>query len=327
MLLPVGVLARRADATAVIGSALAAKASGSGHRGIAAELGRPAETVRGWLRRFAGRVEAVRVVFTGWCRALSADPVLSGPAGSAWADAIAAITAAAGALGARFGLGEVPVWVVAAAVSGGRLLAPGWPPQLFVITHSEEELTCGGPTVMIFGDRVAPLWCLAGAMQTSFGDQNFAPSAVGRSVRPRRRLTSPKPTQRGRPADHRRDDQRAWFIGAAVLRSEVVGWCTGERGGTRRVAAATPDLGAFAGVRPGGDRGPRWGVGWSGRGGRGGGTGVGRTPRVPRRVPPEVPPPGHHSPYSNDGDNERTVRERPGGGPWAPGHGGLASGR
>jgi hypothetical protein len=40
--------------------------------------GHPAETVRGWLRRFAGRVEAVRMVFTRWCRALSPDPVLPG---------------------------------------------------------------------------------------------------------------------------------------------------------------------------------------------------------------------------------------------------------
>jgi hypothetical protein len=83
--------------------------------------------VRGWLRRFAGRVEAVRAVFTGWCRALQPDPVLPGPAGSAWADAIAAVTAVAGALAARFRLGEVPVWQVAAAVSMGRLLLPGWP--------------------------------------------------------------------------------------------------------------------------------------------------------------------------------------------------------
>lgn len=71
---PVLALARRADVASVIGSAMAAKATGSGHRRIAAELGRPAETVRGWLRRFTGRVEAVRVVFTGWCRALAADP-------------------------------------------------------------------------------------------------------------------------------------------------------------------------------------------------------------------------------------------------------------
>jgi hypothetical protein len=59
------MLARRADVAAVIGSALAAKATGAGHRRIAAALGRPAETVRGWLRRFAGRVEAIRAVSGG----------------------------------------------------------------------------------------------------------------------------------------------------------------------------------------------------------------------------------------------------------------------
>ena len=47
VLFPVLVLARRADVAAVIGRALAAKARGLGHRWIAAELGRPAETVRG----------------------------------------------------------------------------------------------------------------------------------------------------------------------------------------------------------------------------------------------------------------------------------------
>ena len=127
MLLPVLLLARRADVATVIGAALAAKAAGVGHRRIAAVLGRPTETVRGWLRRFAGRVEAVRVVFTGLCRALAPDPVLPGPAGSVWADTIAAVTTAANALGSRFCLGEVPVWQVAAAVSAGRLLAPDWP--------------------------------------------------------------------------------------------------------------------------------------------------------------------------------------------------------
>lgn len=127
VLLPVLVLVRRADVAAVIGSALVAKAAGAGHRRIAAGLGRAAETVRGWLRRFATRVEAVRAVFTWWCRALAADPVLPGPAASDWADALAAITAAAGAVAARFGLGTVACWEVASAVSAGRLLAPGWP--------------------------------------------------------------------------------------------------------------------------------------------------------------------------------------------------------
>ncbi len=51
ILLPGALSARRADATEVIGHALAAKAAGSGFRAIAARLGRPASTVRRWLRR------------------------------------------------------------------------------------------------------------------------------------------------------------------------------------------------------------------------------------------------------------------------------------
>jgi len=127
VLLPVVLLVRRADTVAVIGAGLTAKATGAGHRLIAALLGRPRETVRGWLRRFATRLEPVRAVFTGWCRALAPDPVLPGPAGSAWADAIAAIGAAAAAVGARFGIGEVPLWQAAVVISAARLLAPGWP--------------------------------------------------------------------------------------------------------------------------------------------------------------------------------------------------------
>jgi Domain of unknown function (DUF6431) len=85
VLLPVVLLVRRADTAAVIGAGLTAKATGAGHRLIAALLGRPPETVRGWLRRFACRVAAVRAVFTRWCRDLAPDPVLPEPAGSAWA--------------------------------------------------------------------------------------------------------------------------------------------------------------------------------------------------------------------------------------------------
>jgi hypothetical protein len=127
VLLPVVALSRRADTAAVIGSALAAKASGVGHRRIAVALGRPAETVRGWLRRFAGRVEAVRGVFTVWLRALAPDPVMPDPAGGGWADALGAMNAAASAAAVRFGVPTVSVWEVAVSVSGGRLLAPGWP--------------------------------------------------------------------------------------------------------------------------------------------------------------------------------------------------------
>src|SRR2546425_7580705 len=56
VLLPLVGLARRADTAAVIGAGLEARARGLGQRRIAALLGRAPSTVRGWLRRFAGRV-------------------------------------------------------------------------------------------------------------------------------------------------------------------------------------------------------------------------------------------------------------------------------
>jgi hypothetical protein len=127
VLLPVGLLLRRADAVVVIGAALLAKAGGVGYRRIAAGLGRPAETVRGWLRRFAGRLEAVRQVFTVLLRAVAPDPVMPAAAGGAWADAVAAIDAAVTAVVARFGVLRVPPWWWVSAVCSGRLLAPGWP--------------------------------------------------------------------------------------------------------------------------------------------------------------------------------------------------------
>ena len=127
VLLPVRLLLRRADTVAVIGRALSAKAAGLGHRRIAVVLGRAAETVRGWVRRFGGRVEPVRRVFTVVLRAVAVDAVMPAPAGSVWADAVAAVAAAAMAAAGRFGMVTVPVWEWACAVSGGRLLAPGWP--------------------------------------------------------------------------------------------------------------------------------------------------------------------------------------------------------
>jgi len=127
VLLPVGLLLRRADAVVVIGWALSAKAGGVGYRHIAVVLGRPVETVRGWLRRFASRLEAVRAVFTVLLRALAADPVMPEPAGGGWADALAAIRAAAAAAAGRFLVFMVPWWEWVSAVSVGRLLAPGWP--------------------------------------------------------------------------------------------------------------------------------------------------------------------------------------------------------
>jgi hypothetical protein len=128
VLLPVTVLLRRADTATVIMSALAAKAQhGLGFRRIAADLGRPGETVRGWLRRFAERAEAVRSTFTVWLRAVDPDPVMPDAAGGVFADAVTVIAAVVAAIRRRFLLPMVSLAQAAVAVSGGRLLAPGWP--------------------------------------------------------------------------------------------------------------------------------------------------------------------------------------------------------
>jgi hypothetical protein len=128
VLLAVTALFRRADAAEVIGAALAARARGAGFRAVAAELGLPPETVRGWLRRFTGRAEAVRVFFTALLAAAGPDPVMPAPAGSPVADAVAAVAGAAAAAMIRWPhLGMVPVWAAASAASNGMLLAPRWP--------------------------------------------------------------------------------------------------------------------------------------------------------------------------------------------------------
>lgn len=124
VLLPVFVLVRRADLVEVIGAALVAKAAGV----IAAGLGRPVETVRGWLRVFAGRAEAVRVFFTRLLVETGVDPVPPSPARTPLADAVAAVAGAGVAVASRWpGVGGVSPWWVACAVSGGLLLAPSWP--------------------------------------------------------------------------------------------------------------------------------------------------------------------------------------------------------
>ena len=127
VLLPAWVLARRADGVSVIGEALALAAGGLGCATIAGRLGRAAATVRGWLRRFALRAEALRSAFTVLACALDADPLLPGPAGSATADAVTAIVAATVAAARRWGsaVSALSPWELASAVTSGGLLSPG----------------------------------------------------------------------------------------------------------------------------------------------------------------------------------------------------------
>lgn len=119
-------LLRRRDGVEVIGVALAANATGCGHRRVALLVGVPVSTVRGWLRRFAINAEKVRVWFTVLAHDL--DPLLAAiePAGSVVGDAVEAIGVAARAAVLR--LGPVGPWSFASSASRGRLLSnTGWP--------------------------------------------------------------------------------------------------------------------------------------------------------------------------------------------------------
>jgi hypothetical protein len=97
---------------------------------IARLLGRPASTVRGWLRALARGAGRVRERFTALAAVLVPDPPLPAPAGSPLADAVAAVAAAAVAAGRVPGVGEVARWQLAAAVTCGLLLAPAWPARV-----------------------------------------------------------------------------------------------------------------------------------------------------------------------------------------------------
>lgn len=121
VLLPEDMLLRRSDDVSVIGAALTAKAGGSGHRRIAANLGREPSKVRRWLRCFGLAADRIRAHFTRWAHAL--DPMLGpvAPAGSAFADAVAAIGVAARAAVHR--LGPRPPWSLASVLTCGALLA------------------------------------------------------------------------------------------------------------------------------------------------------------------------------------------------------------
>ena len=131
VLLPVTVLLRRAYAAEQIWMALAARAQGVGHRRIAARLNVPATTVRGWLRRAGGRLEAIRAWFIQMAVLIGIDVTIPDEQSYPWGDVVAAVDAAAAAIGQRFGpaglVGAVTPAQVMVAVSGGRLLAPDWP--------------------------------------------------------------------------------------------------------------------------------------------------------------------------------------------------------
>jgi hypothetical protein len=98
ILLPSWMAARRADAVGVIAAAAAASAlHGTGTARIGADLGVPAATVRGWLRRLRARAGAMRqdaMVLFGRLTA-GCDAPFPEPSGSALGNALSAVAACA----------------------------------------------------------------------------------------------------------------------------------------------------------------------------------------------------------------------------------------
>ncbi|WP_229662498.1 DUF6431 domain-containing protein [Agromyces bauzanensis] len=125
VLLPAELVLRRADTVEAIGTALAAKARGDGHRTIAARLGRPVSTVRRWLRRARGS-------HAGWLQeqavqhAFRTDPdVLNRrlPWPTPLGDALNLLAAAALACQRRWD-STLPAWTLIGMFTHGRLLPP-----------------------------------------------------------------------------------------------------------------------------------------------------------------------------------------------------------
>src|SRR5674476_1095081 len=115
--------ARRGYVIDVVGHALLASAFGQGHRTIGADLGVPADTVRGWIRRVRARAEWLRV--QGTISAHKFDPMLPAIvlAGSALADAVSVLGMASAALVRRLGP-IAPPWQIIAMIARWQLLAP-----------------------------------------------------------------------------------------------------------------------------------------------------------------------------------------------------------
>lgn len=114
---------RRPDTVETVGSALVAAAGGLGHRRVARQVGLPATTVRGWLRRARANSEAVRADATVAVHAL--DPMAGplNPTGSALGDMLDAVGRALAAAILR--LGPVPApWQYAVVLTRAAILAP-----------------------------------------------------------------------------------------------------------------------------------------------------------------------------------------------------------
>lgn len=125
VLLPAIVQPRLADTTEVIGTALASKAAGHGHRHIATKLQRSPSTVRRWMRRATGKAHLQWLWQRGSQVLIRLDPDAFNQlprATDPLRDALTVLAAAAHAARHRLGLAD-PMWTLIGLHAQGRLLA------------------------------------------------------------------------------------------------------------------------------------------------------------------------------------------------------------
>ena len=115
ILLPSWCAPRRADGIEVIGAAAGLAMAGAGHRPVAAALGVPAATARGWLRRLRARAGQLRAHAIGELGGLGFYPPgpPSEPAGSPLGDALNAVAAAVDCARRNFGHRPGMTWPLA----------------------------------------------------------------------------------------------------------------------------------------------------------------------------------------------------------------------
>lgn len=123
VLLPAACLPRRADTAEVIGAALLAAAAGAGHRRIAADIHRPAGTVRGWIRAAIVHAPRLREHATALTHRFDTGLSPIRPARTVLADAVEALGAAVAASTRRLGP-RGPAWELITWLTNGQLLAP-----------------------------------------------------------------------------------------------------------------------------------------------------------------------------------------------------------
>ena len=124
VVLPAWCVPRRAHGTSVVATAAGAALGGTGHRVIAARLGVPAATVRGWLRRLRARAEPLRCYAMRQLAVFDPCAQPPGPARSPLGDALAALAAAVHAARCRLGGGPDLIWPLLGALGLGLFLAP-----------------------------------------------------------------------------------------------------------------------------------------------------------------------------------------------------------